>query len=207
MTYPVSRYILANIVKWYAKVNGIGNIPKKTNFIIAANHGSYLDHLIIASRVELPIKKIVHFLSKKEHFDSLHQKLWHKYVQAIPLDRKEADTALKKATNFLKKGKIISIYPEGMRTLDGKLQRGKTGIAKLVLGAKVQVLPIGLIGTFDIMPKGKYIPKLKRATMNIGKPMNFKTYYNKKVTKALLRKITEEIMRKIAKLSNQKYNF
>ena len=107
----------------------------------------------------------------------------------------------------MKSGKIIAIHPEGTRTLTGKLQQGKTGIARLALAAKAPVLPIGLIGTFEILPKGKHIPKFKKAAMNIGKLMAFEKYYNKKITKSLLRKITNKIMHEIAKLSNQKYDF
>ena len=88
--------------------------------------------------------------------------------------------ALKWAVKALKQGKIIAIHPEGTRSLTGKLQKGKTGVVRLALAAKVPVIPIGLIGTFEILPKGKYIPKLKRATMNIGKPMYFGKYYDKK---------------------------
>ena len=78
---------------------------------------------------------------------------------------------------------------------------------RLALAAKVPIIPIGLIGTFEILPKGKYIPKLKRATMNIGKPLYLDKYYNKKITKGLLRGITDDIMKEIAKLCNQEYKF
>ena len=151
---------------------------------------------------------IQHFLAKKEHFDSIHQRMWHKgFLKAIPIDRGKGEKGLNMAVHFLKKGKLICVYPEGTRSLTGRLQEAKTGIARLALITKTPVIPIGLIGTFKILPKGKYIPKLKRATMNIGKPMYFSKYYNKKVTKALLRKITDEIMREIARLSKQKYKF
>ena len=77
----------------------------------------------------------------------------------------------------------------------------------MALAAKVPVIPVGLIGTFEILPKGKAIPKLKRAIMNIGKPMYFNKYYKKKITARLLRKITDNIMKEIAKLCKQEYNF
>ena len=111
------------------------------------------------------------------------------------------------AINALKQGKIIAIHPEGTRTLTGKLQKGKTGVARLALAAKVPVVPVGLVGTFEILPKGKYIPKLKRAIMDIGRPLYFDEYCNKKITKRLLREITNKIMKEIAKLCKQEYNF
>lgn len=204
MKYPIARIVNKFFVKRFIKqINGIKNIPNDKNFIIAANHASYLDHLIIACTFIPYLNKMVHFLAKKEHFESFHQKLWHKYFQAIPIDRKNAEEAINTAVRYLKNNKIIVIYPEGTRTLDGKIQRGKTGVARLILLAKVSVMPVGLIGTFDILPKGKYFPRFKKATMNIGELMSFERYYNKKITKKLLRQITNEIMAKIAKLSNQ----
>ena len=150
----------------------------------------------------------MHFLAKKEHFDRPLKAAWHTYGGAIPVDRQAGGKkALKFAIKALKQGKIIAMHPEGTRTLTGKLQKAKTGVARLALIAKVPVIPVGLIGTFDILPKGKYIPKLKRATMNIGKPMYFDKYYNKKITKGLIRKVTNDIMAEIARLCKQKYNF
>lgn len=209
MVYPITKKTILPIIRlWIKEVNGMKNIPEEGAFIIAANHESYMDHLIIASIFICHLDKKVHFLSKKEHFDNVFKKAWHTYAGAIPLDRKTGGKeALIWAVKALKKGKIIAIHPEGTRTLTGKLQRGKTGIARLALAAKVRVIPVGLIGTFEILPKGKNIPKLKRAIMNIGKPMGFDKYYNKKITKKLLRKITNEIMKEIARLCNQKYNF
>ena len=113
---------------------------------------------------------------------------------------------MKQAINALKEGKIIAIHPEGTRSLSGKLQKGKTGVAQLALTSQAPVIPIGLIGTFEILPKGKIIPKFKRAVMNIGKPIYFQEYYNKKINKRILREVTNRIMREIAKLCRQKYN-
>ena len=143
-----------------------------------------------------------------EDFDNTFKKIWHTYGGAVPIDRQAGGKdVLRWAVNALKKGKIIAIHPEGTRSLTGRLQKAKTGVARLALGSKVPVIPIGLIGTFEILPKGKYIPKLKRAEMNIGEPIYFDKYYNKRITKKLLREVTNIIMKEIAKLSKQKYNF
>ena len=193
---------------WIRNIKGKENIPKeKTGLIIAANHASYIDHFIFGGIMPLATNRMIHFLAKKEHFEGAQRK-WHKFLEAIPIDRQAGGkTGLEEAVKALKKGKIIAIYPEGTRTLTGKLQRAKTGIARLALAAKVPVLPIGLIGTFEIMPKGQYYPNLKRATVNIGKLMYFKEYYGKENDKKTLRLVTTKIMREIAKLTKQKYEF
>ena len=209
MVYAIGKRILFPAIKlWIKKINGIENIPKSGSFIISANHVSYIDHFCLGYLIILNLNKKLHFLAKKEHFDGFFQKMWHSYGGAIPVDReKGGKKALKLAIKALNQGKIIGIYPEGTRSLNGKLQKAKTGIARLALAAKVSVVPVGLIGTFEILPKGKYIPKLKRATINIGNPIYFEKYYNKKFNKRMLEEITRTIMKEIAKLSKQKYNY
>jgi|TARA_Y100000310_G_scaffold80298_1_gene76949 1-acyl-sn-glycerol-3-phosphate acyltransferase len=209
MVYPIAKVMFKPIVNlWVKEVGGLENLPKKGAFIVVANHASYMDHLIIMCTLVPYLNRKVHFLSKKEHFSNPIKSMWHRWAGAIPLDRGPKGTeALRWAIKALKNGEIIGIHPEGTRSLTGKLLKAKTGVARLAFAARVPVVPIGLMGTFEILPKGKYIPKLKRSTMNIGKPMYFKKYYNKKITKTLLRKITKEIMKEIARLCNQKYTF
>jgi len=209
MVYPIMLRIVPHIIKlWVKEANGMANIPKKGPFIIAASHASYMDHMIIGAYFLPFLNQKIHFLAKKEHFDSILKRAWHNYIGAIPIDREKGGReALRWAIEALKKGKIIVIHPEGTRTLTGKLQQGKTGVARLALQSRVPVIPIGLTGTFEMLPKGKYIPKLKKATMNIGKPMLFREYYNKKLTKKILDNITRSIMKEIARLSKQRYNF
>jgi 1-acyl-sn-glycerol-3-phosphate acyltransferase len=209
MVYPIAKRIIPPIVKlWVKHIHGLQNIPNEGGFIIAANHASYMDHLIIMSIFVKHLNRKVHFLSKKEHFDTKLKSMWHSWAGAIPLDREAGgEEALKSAIKKLKQGKIIAIHPEGTRSLTGKLLKAKTGMARLAIKSKVPVLPVGLIGTFEILPKGRYIPKAKRATMNIGKPLYFDQYYSKKITKSILNKSTIRIMKEIATLSNQKYDY
>jgi 1-acyl-sn-glycerol-3-phosphate acyltransferase len=209
MVYSIGKRLICPVFNLYLKeVKGLENVPKDRNFIVAANHESYLDHPFIICTLVNYLNKKVHFLSKKEHFSNPIKSIWHSYAGAIPLDRQTGGKeALKWAVKALKEGKIIAIHPEGTRTLTGRMLRGKTGIARLVLEAHVPVLPVGIIGAFEVLPKGKYIPSFKRAVLNIGKPMFFDKYYNKKITKELLREITDKIMKEIAKLSKQKYEF
>ena len=209
MVHPIGKRVFKLLVYPYMKkITGLANIPKDTGFIIAANHASYMDHLIISTIFVNHLNKKVHFLAKKEHFDNWYKKAFHKWADAIPIDRKAGGKdALKWAVRALKKGKVISIHPEGTRSTTGKLLKAKTGIVRLALAAKVPVLPVGLIGTYDILPKGKLIPKLKRAEMHIGKLMYFDEYYGKENDYKVLRSITTKIMKEIAKLSKKKYNF
>lgn len=206
MVYPIIKRIVPLIAnRWIKQVNGLENVQGKGPFIIAANHASYMDHFIIMCTLVPHLNKKIHHLAKKEHFDNIFKKAWHSYGGAVPLDRQSGGKkALKWAVKALNEGKIIAIHPEGTRSLTGKLQQAKTGVARLALLTKAPVIPIGLIGTFEILPKGKYIPRFKRATMNIGKPLYFT---NKKINKRVLREVTTRIMKEIAKLSNQEYNF
>ncbi len=209
MTNPV----IMKIIPWFGglwirKLRGVKNIPKEEiGFIIACNHSSYLDHFIFGGTLIGKSKRMTYFLAKKEHFEG-SQKKWHDFLQAIPIDRDSGGRkALKHAIKALKQKKIIAIYPEGTRTLNGKLNRGKTGIARLALAAKVPVLPVGLTNTFEILPKGKMMPKFKKTDMNIGKLLYFDNYYDKWEDKKTIRLVTTKIMKEIAKLARKKYNF
>ena len=209
MVYPITKRIFYPLTRlWTKKINGLKNIPKDGNFIVAANHASYVDHLMLSSIMAVHIDKKIHYLAKKEHFDTFFQRIWHTHTGAIPIDRQSGGKeALGLAIKYLKNNKVIGIYPEGTRTLTGKLQRAKTGIARLALAAKVPILPIGLVGTFDILPKGKRVPKFKRATINIGKPLYFDKYYGKENDKKTIRLVTTRIMKDVGRLCGQKYEF
>jgi len=209
MVYPITKRIFYPLTRlWTKKINGIENIPNQGGYLVAANHASYVDHLMLSSILAVYVDKKIHYLAKKEHFDTFFQRTWHTHTGAIPIDRQAGGKeALKEAIKCLRKGKVIGIYPEGTRTLTGKIQRAKTGIARLALAAKVHVLPIGIIGTFDILPKGKRIPRFRRATINIGKLMHFDKYYGKENNKKVIRLVTTKIMKEIARLSKQKYEF
>ena len=194
MAYPIVRRILFPVVGlWIKEINGIDNIPKQGPFIIAANHTSYLDHYIMGCLIIPRLNKKLHFLAKKEHFDNFLKKAWHTYGGAIPVDRK--------------KGGIIEIFPEGTRSYDGKLQKAYTGIARLALTAKVPVLPAGIIGSEKVMPKGALFPRFARCDVKIGKPITFEKYYGKKPNNRIFEEVTRSIMKEIAKLTNQQYNY
>ncbi len=210
MVYPIAKIVIPAMLKpLLGKCTGIENIPLDEGAVLAANHASYLDHFVIGCNLATKINKNAHFLAKKEHFESFLQRTWHNYLQAIPIDRQSGGKeALKKAIQHLHKGNLIMVYPEGTRTLTGKMNRAKTGIARLALAAKVPVIPMGITNTFKILPKGKRIPKFGlKADLNIGKPLYFNQYYGRENDKKALRLVTNKVMKEIADLCNQKYEF
>ena len=195
------------ILPWKGKCTGAENIPR-TGAIIAANHASYLDHFVIGTNIMYKAQRVPYYLAKIEHFEGM-QRLWHKQLPAIPVDReKGGKKALKKAIQHLKKGDIIMMYPEGTRTLTGRMNRARTGVARLAMSAKVPVIPMGITNTFKILPKGKLFPRFGlKADLNIGKPLYFDDYYGKENDRKSLRKVTTKIMKEIAKLADKKYDF
>ena len=124
---------------------------------------------------------------------------------------KEGKDINKKAFNlalkFLKKDEPVGLFPEGHRSIDGKIMKAKTGIAKLALTAKVPVIPIGTIGSYEILPKGANLPQLKRCDINIGKPIYLDKYFGKENNQKVLKEVTRLVMKEIAKLAKQKYKF
>ena len=209
MAYPITKHFIFPLASlWFRNIKGLENLPRKRGFIIAANHSSYMDHFALGYAIIYKLDKKLHFLAKKEHFGDPLQKIWHTYAAAIPIDREAGGKeALRLAIDALKQNKVIGIYPEGTRSLTGKIQRAKTGIARLALQARVPVVPVGLIGMFDVLPKGKWVPGFKSGRAIIGKPLIFEKHYNKPITKKLLRQVTTTIMKEIARLSHQKYPF
>ena len=208
MVFPITKHIFPLLFSpWLGKCTGIDNIPKGRGAIIAANHSSYLDHFIVGCNIVPKLNRAARFLAKKEHFDTFFQRQWHNYLKAIPIDRESGGKeALSKAVKHLNNNGLIMIYPEGTRTLTGKMNRAKTGIARLALEAKVPVVPMGITNTFRILQKGKRIPKFGiKAELNIGKPLYFNEYYGKENDKEVIRKVTIIIMKEIAKLAKQKY--
>jgi len=153
-------------------VSGISNVPKDGPYIIVANHASYFDHFIIFAAIKRYTKNQVYFLTKKEAFESYLSRKWHTSMGAIPLNRGATDvSAFKTVVNALKKGKIICIYPEGTRSPTGKVYQGKQGAIRMAKAANVPIIPIGLSGTFDILPRKRVWPTFHKATIQIGKPI------------------------------------
>ncbi|MBS3098291.1 1-acyl-sn-glycerol-3-phosphate acyltransferase [Candidatus Woesearchaeota archaeon] len=198
---------------WFKEVKGIENIPLDGRFVVAPNHQSFFDDWIMPSIIVPYLDKELHMYSNRKYFKNPLFRLYLNHHKAIPVEvyksrdhKKINKKALQKALYYLKNKEPICIYPEGHRTLDGQLQEGKLGAARLALAAKVPVLPIGIVGTFDLLPKEKVVPKFKRCvTVKIGEPLYFKKYYGKEGNKKVLRLVTTKIMKEVAKLIGREY--
>ena len=144
---------------------GIDNVPREGPAIIASNHLSFADHFF----GPLPLPRKVTFLAKSEYFTGrglkgLLKKAFFSGVGGIPLDRaggRASERAINTGLRVLAQGKLLGIYPEGTRTPDGRLYRGKTGVARLALESGAPVIPCAMLGTFDLMPSRKFIPRLR----------------------------------------------
>ncbi|HWU20985.1 MAG TPA: lysophospholipid acyltransferase family protein [Nocardioides sp.] len=191
------------------KVVGRRNVPKRGPVILAGNHLSYMDWLF----VPLSLPRMVRFVAKAEYFTGTGIKGWAQRVfftstGNIPIDRSgasAAEGALISAKGVLGQGGIFGIYPEGTRSHDGRLYRGKTGVARLALETGVPVVPVAVVGTDQIAPPGKKFGRVVRPTVKFGKPMDFSRYAGMENDRQILRAITDEIMYEIMTLSGQEY--
>jgi 1-acyl-sn-glycerol-3-phosphate acyltransferase len=189
---------------------GAGNVPRQGAAIIASNHLSFSDHFF----GPLPLRRQVIFLAKAEYFTGrglkgLVSKAFFSALGQIPVDRgggAAGERALRTGLRVLAEGHLLGIYPEGTRSPDGRLYRGKTGIARLALEGQVPVIPCAMIGTFEFMPSGRTWPNFRvRPGVRFGEPMDFSRFYRKASDRQVLREVTDEVMREIMKLSGQEY--
>jgi len=190
--------------------DGIDNVPRKGPAIIASNHLSFSDHFF----APLPLPRKVVFLAKAEYFTGrglkgLVSKAFFRGVGQIPVDRsggEASERALRTGLRVLAQGELLGIYPEGTRTPDGRLYRGKTGVARLALEGRAPVVPCAMIGGFEFQPPGKIRPRLRiRPGVRFGQPLDFSRYYGLEHDRIVLRAVTDEVMYAIMKLSGQEY--
>lgn len=207
MVYPILKKTLFPLVRLFLKeIKGMENIPKNGPFIITSNHESYMDPFLIDSIIIPMLNKKIHFLVNKGRFwDFFGNTISKKYVGCVCVDQGK-EKALEELSSLLKKKEIVGIFTS-LRSLDGNLRRGKTGVVRLALKAHVPILPIGIIGAFEIAPGNKLMPKLKRAKLNIGKLVYLNKYYKKNINSNLLRKLTDDLMEVISELTAKPYNY
>lgn len=215
MAYPIGKWIVPLIYRpWLRKVEGMENVPKNTSFIIAANHSSYFDVLLPPILIVSKTDKKIHAFVNSNYWGNFLTKFFLNLWECIPVfvgketDSKEKNKkAFSKALSYLKKDGLVMIFPEGTRSYDGKLKKAYNGIARLALAAKTPVLPVGIIGSCKVLPKGKMFPRFARCEVKIGKLMYFEKYYSKKINDKILEEVTRQIMKEIARLIGQKYNY
>jgi 1-acyl-sn-glycerol-3-phosphate acyltransferase len=190
-------------------VEGAENVPATGPAIIAGNHLTVVDSLFMP----LVVERKVAFLAKSDYFTERGVKGWLKRIffggtGNVPIDRsggKASEAALRTGLKILERGDLLGIYPEGTRSPDGRLYRGRTGVARMALEARAPVVPVAMIGTFEMQPPGRIIPKVRRPGVRFGKPLDFSRYYGMESDRYVLRAVTDEIMYSLMQLSGQQY--
>jgi 1-acyl-sn-glycerol-3-phosphate acyltransferase len=189
---------------------GVKNVPRHGPVIIASNHLSFSDHFF----GPLPVPRKVVFLAKAEYFTGrgvkgLISKVFFTGVGQIPVDRGggvASEQAIRTGLGVLADGHVLGIYPEGTRSPDGRLYRGKTGVARLAIESGAPVVPCAMINTFQFQPPTTIWPNMRyRPGVRFGKPLDFSRYHGQETDGELLRTVTDEIMQAIAELSGQEY--
>jgi len=190
-------------------VEGEEHVPEEGAAILASNHLSFSDSIFMP----LVVKRRVTFLAKADYFTGHGVKgrlkaAFFTMTGQLPIDRSggtASDAALATGLRVLHRGQLLGIYPEGTRSPDGRLFRGKTGVARMALEAGVPVLPVAMIGTDKVQPIGRTIPHIGRVGIVIGEPLDFSRYEGMQDDRFVLRSITDEIMYALMELSGQEY--
>ena len=187
------------------KAKGLENIPADGPVILACNHQSFIDSFF----VPLVVKRQVVFLGKADYFSTRRTAWFFKAAGVIPVRREggsASEAAIQAGVRELRNGHLVGIYPEGTRSPDGRLYRGKTGVARMALLARGPVVPVASFGTRELQPIGKKMPKLSgRIEVQFGKPLSFERFYGQEADRFVLRSITDEVMYEIMMLSGQEY--
>jgi len=202
----VGPILLAIFRPW---VVGLDNVPKEGPVILASNHLSFIDSIFLPLVVDRPVV----FLAKSEYFTGKGLKGWatRMFFQAtgqLPIDRsggKASEASLNTGLRVLGEGRVLGIYPEGTRSPDGRLYRGRTGVARMVLEAGVPVIPVAMIGTAEVMPIGTRLPKIRRVGIVIGEPLDFSRFHGMEGDRFVLRSVTDELVYDLRALSGQQY--
>lgn len=191
------------------RIEGLENIPARGPAILASNHLAVMDSFYLP----LMVPRRIYFLAKNEYFTGTglkgaFQKWFFTAVGQIPIDRSGAEAAagaLSAARRQLEAGRLMGMYPEGTRSPDGRLYKGKTGLARLALETGVPVIPVAMIGTERLNPPGTILPRPARIVIRIGKPLNFDRYEGMQGNRFIERSVTDEIMYDLMQLTGQQY--
>ena len=189
------------------KVEGLEHIPAEGPAILASNHLSFSDSIFLP----LVIDRRLTFLAKSDYFTGPGLKGWltaafFRGVGQLPIDRsggKASEAALRAGLAVLGEGDLLGLYPEGTRSPDSRLYRGRTGVARMALIAGVPVIPVAMIDTDKAQPTGQVIPNIRRIGVKIGAPLDFSRYEGMEGDRFVLRSITDEIMYELMQLSDQ----
>jgi 1-acyl-sn-glycerol-3-phosphate acyltransferase len=209
MLYGLMHAVVPPLAKavWRPVVEGLDNLPRTGPVIVASNHLSFADSLVIP--IVAP-RKVV-FLAKSDYFTGTGvtgalQRAWFESMGMIPVDRADTRAALASldiALDVLGRGEAFGIYPEGTRSRDGRLYRGRTGVGHLALTSRAPVVPVGLSGTQDLQPVGARLPRLAKVTVRFGEPLHLAERYDGVPLGRARREVTDTVMAAIQRLSGQ----
>jgi 1-acyl-sn-glycerol-3-phosphate acyltransferase len=201
---PAARLI------WRPKVTGLDNVPRTGPAILASNHLSVIDSVIVPS----VMRRNVYFLAKGEYFampgiaGTVMKQIMYGLNQ-IPVDRsggRKSLMAIDSALPVLRDGHVLGIYPEGTRSPDGRLYRGRPGVAKVALEAPAPIIPLGIIGTDKVQPIGARIPRVgPTVEVRVGEPLDLSPWQGGEVDSRGLRELTHRLMAAIAAITGQEY--
>lgn len=191
------------------RVEGKKNVPATGPAILASNHLSFSDSIFLP----LVCKRRITFLAKADYFNTpgvkgFFMKMFFKGVGQVPIDRSggsASEDALSTGLRILGQGDLLGIYPEGTRSPDGRLYRGKTGVARMALEAGVPVIPVAMIDTEKIQPIGTKVPRIMKVGIKVGAPLDFSRYEGLENDRFVLRSMADEIMYELMELSGQEY--
>jgi 1-acyl-sn-glycerol-3-phosphate acyltransferase len=190
-------------------VTGLDNIPKNGGVILASNHLSVIDSVMLP----LVIDRRIFFLAKSDYFTGRGFKNWaikHFLLGTgmLPIDRsggKASEASLNTGLAVAARGEVLGIYPEGTRSPDGRIYRGRTGVARMILEGHVPVVPVAMVGTEKVMPIGSKLPKVRRIGIIFGEPLDFSRFEGMESDRFILRAVTDEIMYALSRISGQEY--
>lgn len=212
MIYWFLKYVVIGpVVKAVFRpwITGRRNVPASGAAILASNHLSFADSIFLPLMLDRPVT----FLAKSDYFTGRGIKGWLTKLFFIgtgqlPIDRsggKASEASLNTGLQVLGRGDLLGIYPEGTRSPDGRLYRGRTGIARMALEARVPVIPVVMVDTDTMMPIGRRMPRIMRVGVVIGEPLDFSRFEGMESDRYILRSITDEIMVAIQQLGEQTY--
>lgn len=190
---------------WDFDLNGYDRLPETGPAILCSNHISFLDSAFLM----LTVPRNISFVGKAEYMDSWKTKFLFPALGMIPIDRSGGDksqAALDTAEAVLRRGELFGIFPEGTRSRDGYLYKGRTGAARLAMKVGCPIFPVGVVGTDEIQPPDAKLPKVRRpVSISIGKPIDVSRYASRPGNHLVLRQITDELMFEIRELTGQTY--
>jgi len=209
--YRMSRALAGPFLHtlWRPSVTGGEHIPASGGAILASNHLSIVDSVFLP----LVLSRPVTFAAKSEYFTGNRpgQRIAALYLRAtrqLSVDRagaRSAQETLQAALGLLQAGELFGIYPEGTRSPDGRLYRGRTGVGWLALASGLPVIPVAMIGTDRVLPPGHTVPTLRRVGIRVGEPLTFEGYLDGRPAAQARRAVTDEVMKAIGGLSGQEY--